>query len=221
MFIDTVIFDLDGTLLDTLEDLMDSTNYALKQFHMPERTLDEIRAFVGNGVKLLIERAVEEKTDEVTCEEVLRVFKKHYLENGRNKTKLYGGIDELIDTLKVMGLKIAVVSNKIDESVKELCEYYMHGKIDSAIGDRAGVPKKPERNLVDIALSELGKTTDTAVFVGDSDVDINTARNLGIPCISVSWGFRSEEFLLSSGAKYMASTPDEVIDFIKMLGENK
>ncbi len=221
MDINTVLFDLDGTLLDTLEDLMDSTNFALESFGMPKRSLEEMRNFVGRGVNIQIKRAVPEGTDEETESKVLEVFKKHYLENSHNKTRLYDGIPEFLEKLDLMGMKLGIVSNKIDESIKELNRYYMGDRIPVAVGGRDDLPKKPARDLADIALEELGADTAYAVFVGDSDVDILTAKNLGILCISVTWGFRSEEELLEAGAKYLANTPDEVIRFIKELGENK
>lgn len=221
MLIDTVIFDLDGTLLDTLEDLKDSTNFALRSFGMPERSLEEMRNFVGRGVNTQIHRAVPDGTDEETEKKVLEAFKEHYLKNGKNKTKLYDGIIEFLDELNAMGMKLAIVSNKIDESIKGLNRYYMGNRIPVAVGGRDDLPKKPARDLADIALDKLGKDTSSAVFVGDSDVDIDTAENLGIPCISVTWGFRTREELLAANAKYLADTPQDVIRFIKELGENK
>ena len=161
------------------------------------------------------------QNDEETEKKVLVAFKEHYLKNGKNKTRLYDGIAEFLDELNVMGMKLAIVSNKIDESIKELNRYYMGNSIPVAVGGRDDLPKKPARDLADIALDKLGKDTSSAVFVGDSDVDIDTAKNLGIPCISVTWGFRKREELLVAGAKYMADTPADVIRFIKELGENK
>ncbi len=211
---DTVIFDLDGTLLDTLEDLADSVNEALFAFGMPLRTLEEVRDFVGNGVAVLMKKAVPEGTDETTYEAALLAFKKAYMKNSRNKTKLYSGIIPLIDSLDKMGIKIAIVSNKIDEAVKELNKFYLGERIKVAVGDREGTPKKPSPELVNIALKELGSGKENALYVGDSEVDIKTAENAGMPCVSVSWGFRKRDELISYGAENIIDEPYELVKFI-------
>lgn len=215
---DTVIFDLDGTLLNTLEDLADSVNEALEKANMPQRSLEEIRCFVGNGVKMLVKRAVETGTDEESYEKVLSSFKEAYMRRSRNKTKPYDGIKELIDTLIERGVKIAIVSNKLDEAVKELNEYYFGGAFLSAVGDREGVPNKPNPDLVNIALGELKSKRESCLYVGDSDVDIETAKNSAIDCVSVSWGFKTKDELLSFGAKNIADKPSDILKFMT-LGE--
>ena len=189
--IKTAIFDLDGTLLNTLEDLKDSTNYALEQFGFPTRTLEEVRKFVGNGVRKLIERAVPTDCDAETTEKCLAIFKQHYSKNMYNHTKPYNSILEILKELSHKGLKIAVVSNKFDSAVKELCEKYF-------------------TNLVDVAILNAEKST--SVYIGDSEVDVATAQNADLPCIGVTWGFRDKKDLI--GAKYIIDNPLELIETI-------
>lgn len=203
----TVVFDLDGTLLDTLADLADSTNHALEQGGFPARTPEEIRSFVGNGVGLLVHRALPHGVspeDEAAC---LARFRAHYLTNMSHKTAPYPGILPLLDRLGAGGVKTAVVSNKFDGAVKALCRTYFAHRIPVAIGESEGVARKPAPGTVLRALDELGADRAGAVYVGDSDVDILTARNSGLPCISVSWGFRDAAFLRAHGARQIADTP--------------
>ncbi len=215
--IEAVIFDLDGTLLYTLEDLKNSTNFALREFGYPERTLEEVRQFVGNGVRKLIERAVPDGTDTGITEEVLRVFKENYGQNMYNCTKPYNSIEKLLLELKQNGLKTAVVSNKFDLAVKELCKKYFGDLIDVAIGQRDDVPKKPAPDGVFAAIEELGVKRENCIYVGDSDVDVLTAKNSGLPCIGVTWGYRDRELLGSKGADYIVNDPLEILDLIKAL----
>ncbi len=212
--IDTVIFDLDGTLLFTLEDLKNSTNFALCQFNFPPRTLEEVRTFVGNGVKKLIERAVPENTDFSTIEKVLEVFKQNYSQNMYNCTKPYNSIEKLLKELRQKKFKIAVVSNKFDSAVKELCKKYFNELIDVAIGQRDNVPKKPAPNGVFQAIKELKSDIKNCIYVGDSDVDVQTAKNASIPCIGVTWGYRDEELLKSKGVDYIANDPLEILNLV-------
>ena len=211
---DTVIFDLDGTLLNTLQDLADSVNEALGEMGMPKRSLEEVRRFVGNGVAMLMKRAVAAGTDEETYEKALGCFKKAYMKNSRNKTVVYDGIKELVCELKKRNIKLAIVSNKIDEAVKELNRYYFDGAFPVAVGDREGTPKKPSPELVKIALNELGSLADRGLYIGDSDVDIETAKNAGMDCLSVSWGFRTEAELKAFGAKCIVHSPQEILNFV-------
>ena len=206
----TAIFDLDGTLLDTLQDLADSTNYALSLHGLPTRTAEEIRQFVGNGVGLLIHRAVPQGTPEELEAHVLRDFRAHYLLNMENKTAPYPGILELLDALRTAGVRTAVVSNKFDGAVKGLCQNYFGDRVDTAIGESQGVARKPAPDTVFRALAELGASPEGAAYIGDSDVDMETAKNAGLPCISVSWGFRSRDFLLECGAALIADTVEEL-----------
>ena len=204
----TVIFDLDGTLLDTLQDLADSTNYALSVHRMPARTLEEVRTFVGNGVGRLIHLAVPEGTpaeEEAAC---LADFRAHYLLNMENKTAPYPGVPALLEHLQAAGIRTAVVSNKFDGAVKGLCQNYFGDRLPVAIGESQGVARKPAPDTVFRALAELEAEPAGAVYVGDSDVDIATARNAGLPCISVTWGFRDEDFLLAHGATEIVADPD-------------
>ena len=204
----TAVFDLDGTLLDTLQDLADSTNYALTVNGLPGRTLDEVRRFVGNGVGRLMARAVPEGTPEALAAKCLSDFRAHYFLNMENKTAPYPGIVEMLDRLGRAGFHLAVVSNKFDSAVKGLCQAYFGDLIPVAIGESQGVERKPAPDTVFKALKDLRVPAEGAVYIGDSDVDIATARNAGLPCISVSWGFRDEAFLLAHGATEIVSSPD-------------
>lgn len=213
--IDTVIFDLDGTLLNTLEDLMDATNYALSELHYPVRTIDEIRHFVGNGVGKLMERSLPDGIKNPHYEDAMRIFRQRYSGHCEDKTCAYDGIIELLQQLKAAGCKIAVVSNKPDYAVKQLCKKFFQNTVDVAIGEKQGVRRKPEPDMVENALSELGSCKEDAVYVGDSDVDIQTATNSGLKCISVTWGFRSTAFLKEHGASKLADTPQQVFQAVR------
>lgn len=205
----TVIFDLDGTLLDTLDDLMDSVNYVLATHHYPTRSREEIRMFVGNGVALLMERALPNGRSNPEFESCLSEFKAYYAEHMLDKTVPYPDILNLLTRLKNQNVKLAIVSNKFDGAVKGLNERFFHGLISVAIGESKQVAKKPAPDTVLKALHELHTTCDEAVYVGDSDVDIATARNAGMDCISVSWGFRDHTFLADHGASCIVATPEE------------
>lgn len=211
-----VIFDLDGTLLNTLDDLADSTNYALSKFGYPTRTIDEVRQFVGNGVAKLIERAIPEGKNNPNFEKCLAIFKENYAQNMYNKTAPYNGIIEMLSNLKSKGIKIAVVSNKFDLAVKELCKKYFEGFIDFAAGENEaqGIKKKPAPDTVISVLNEFNFAPEDAVYVGDSDVDIMTAKNSKMPCISVTWGFRDEKFLLENGAIILINAPSEIYNHL-------
>lgn len=211
-----VIFDLDGTLLNTLDDLADSTNYALSKFGYPTRTIEEVRQFVGNGVAKLIERAIPEGKNNPNFEKCLAIFKENYAQNMYNKTAPYNGIIEMLSNLKSRGIKIAVVSNKFDLAVKKLCKKYFEGFIDFAAGENEaqGIKKKPAPDTVISVLNEFNFAPEDAVYVGDSDVDIMTAKNSKMPCISVTWGFRDEKFLLENGATVLINAPSEIYNHL-------
>ena len=217
MKIDTVIFDLDGTLLNTLDDLHACFNHAIKTFGYPERSIEEIRSFVGNGIKKAIERALPYQVKDEELDKIVEYFRVYYKEHMFELTKAYEGIIELLRELKEKGYKLAVVSNKYDKAVKELVKYYFSEYIDIAVGEGFGVNKKPSSDGTLKAINELNSNIENCIFVGDSDVDIETAKNVGIPCISVLWGFRDEEFLKSHGGKIFAK---EAKDIIKIIEKN-
>lgn len=208
---DTYIFDLDGTLLDTLGDLAASCNYALRSCGFPERTVDEVRRFVGNGVRLLMIRAIPDGDKNPKFDECYTTFRKHYLYHNLDTTAPYKGIMEMIDALNANHKHIAVVSNKFYEATRDLVRHFFGEEIKVAIGERPDIRKKPAPDTVNEALRQLGVTRDNAVYIGDSDVDIDTARNSGMPCISVLWGFRDKEFLLEHGATTLVSKPEDIL----------
>lgn len=211
---DAVIFDLDGTILSTLEDLADGTNYALKSNGLPERTIDEVRRFVGNGVRLLIERAVPENTPLETIDKVHATFAEYYTAHCSIKTKPYDGILDMLDGLRKKGIKLAVLSNKPDYAVQPLCKQYFNEYFDMASGEVTGIAKKPAPDGVYRILDKLGIKNDRCVYIGDSDVDVTTAKNSGMDCIAVDWGFRDRDNLLGAGAELIASTPKELFELI-------
>lgn len=207
----TYVFDLDGTLLDTLGDLAASTNYALAAHGMPTRTVEEVRIFVGNGVKKLMERAVPDGLDNPRFEETYRCFREHYMEHNLDTTAPYPHVVEMLAALKSRGKQLAVVSNKFYAATQELCAHFFGAYIDVAIGERETIRKKPAPDTVLEALRQLGATREGAVYIGDSDVDIETARNCGIPCVSVLWGFRDRDFLLRHGAETLVGSPLDLL----------
>lgn len=204
------IFDLDGTLLDTLGDLCDSVNYALTSVGFPERTLDEVRHFVGNGIRRLIERSVPEGSDKASVDRAFEIFKAYYKDHSALKTAPYEGIPSLLNELRALGVKLAVVSNKADFAVQSLCSHYFGEVFDYAVGERAGIRRKPAPDSVNEVLAELGTAREDAVYIGDSEVDIETAKNADMDCIAVDWGFREREKLLSAGGKQIASNVSEL-----------
>ncbi len=206
----TYIFDLDGTLLSTLADLAASTNYALRTHHMPERSLDEVRRFVGNGVKKLMERAIPDGLNNPLFEDTFATFRQHYMQHNLDTTQPYPGIMQLLEQLKAEGKNIAVVSNKFYAATRELCRHFFGDLVPVAIGEREDIRKKPAPDTVIEALRELGVDKEGAVYIGDSDVDIMTAKNSGMPCVSVLWGFRDKEFLLEHGATTLISQPEDM-----------
>lgn len=209
----TYIFDLDGTLLDTLNDLAVSTNYALHWAGMPEHTIDDVKVFVGNGVKKLIERAMPDGINNPKFEMTYSKFKEHYIEHSMDTTKPYPGILETLAELKKNNKKIAVVSNKFYDATQKLCSHFFSDYVQVAIGERESIRKKPAPDTVVEALRQLGAEKETAVYIGDSDVDVNTAKNSGLPCISVLWGFRDKNFLIEHGATNFISEPNQLLDY--------
>lgn len=212
MMYNTYIFDLDGTLLDTLQDLAASCNYALRWADMPERSMEEVRKFVGNGVKKLMERAVPGGMDNPRFDETYQTFRKHYMVHNLDTTKAYPGIMELLAALHKEHRNMAVVSNKFYAATQDLCRHFFGDYIQVAIGERENIRKKPAPDTVTEALRQLGVSAENAIYVGDSDVDIETARNCGMPCASVLWGFRSREFLIRHGAEHLVANPLDLLD---------
>lgn len=205
-----ILFDLDGTLLDTLGDLADAVNAALAKHGFSLRTEDEVRSFVGNGIGKLIARAVPAGTDEQTVAACLADFRAYYAEHMNVRTKPYEGILDLLAWLRSEGIPVGVVSNKIDFAAKALCGAYFGNLIGAVVGECEGLRRKPAPDTVERALTLLGLSAADCVYVGDSDVDILTAANAGMPCISVDWGFRSREHLLAAGATTICSTVAEL-----------
>lgn len=210
MIYDTYIFDLDGTLLDSLTDLAISCNYALRMNNMPERSLDEVCHFVGNGVKKLMERAIPDGLQNPAFEKTYNDFRQHYLVHNLDNTKPYPGIVSLLQRLHSEGKNIAVVSNKFYAATQNLVKHFFGEYVTVAIGERENIRKKPAPDTVIEALRQLNASASGAVYIGDSDVDVMTARNSGMPCISVLWGFRDKEFLKENGATTFVTAPDEI-----------
>ena len=208
----TYIFDLDGTLLDTLQDLAAAVNFALRKNGMEEHSIDDIRRFVGNGVRKLIERAVPDGSKNPRIDEVFADFRSYYMQHSLDTTKPYDGITEILQELKMRGCKMAVVSNKMMAATQELVAHFFP-EIEVAIGENEaeGIRKKPAPDMVFEALNRLCAEAESAVYIGDSDVDIQTAKNAGLPCISVLWGFRNRKFLLEHGAQHFIEKPSEII----------
>lgn len=213
-----VIFDLDGTLLNTLEDLAQSCNQALSLYNYPPRTIDEVRGFVGNGLGVLMEKALPQGKSNPHYTEALESLRDFYAKNWKNTTRPYDGVLSLISTLNERGIKTGIVSNKPDAQVKELVALYFKGLIDlcAAVGEkeRDGIRRKPAPDSVFSVMDVLGASAAHTVYVGDSDVDIITAKNAGIPCISVCWGFRSRDFLLDHGATVFAEKPHDILGLV-------
>lgn len=208
---DLLIFDLDGTILDTLEDLFLSVNVSLRKSGFPERTKEEVRQFVGNGIQKLIERAVPENTDEEQIQHVYQDFTAYYAAHCADHTRPYAGIIEILQTLRNAGIRTAVVSNKADYAVQSLCRTYFPDLFDAVAGEQEGIKRKPAPDAVLTILDRLHIHQEQAVYIGDSDVDIETAKNAGMPCISVDWGFRDRNFLMQHGAEKIISRPEELL----------
>ncbi len=210
-----VIFDLDGTILDTLEDLKNSVNAALKQFGYPLRTIEEVRSFVGNGVYVLMKKALPDDVDDETFDRVFAGFKDHYAQHCADHTAPYPGIIELITRLKDRGYLLSVVSNKSDREVQRLCRHYFPDIFKTVVGQKENIRKKPYPDSVNAVLKTFGLEPEQALYIGDSEVDIQTAENAGMDCILVSWGFRDIDFLRQEGAKWIVNNTDELMEIIR------
>ena len=209
-----ILWDLDGTLLDTLQDLTDAVNHSLEKYGLPRRTKEEIRAIVGNGIRHLVENAVPAGTDPATTDGVFGEFCTYYAAHSSDHTSPYEGIPAMLGALSRAGIKMAIVSNKAEFAVADLAKQYFGEEIPLAVGARDGMPKKPAPDMVEYALSCLGVSKSEAAYVGDSEVDVQTARNTGMDCLAVSWGFRSRETLREAGAEQIFATPEELMDAI-------
>lgn len=212
---DTIIFDLDGTLLDTIEDIATAINVALDSFGYSKHTTEEIKSYVGNGIKTAIKKAIPQETNEETINNIIKIFKQYYQENMYVKTCPYTGVIEMLSDLKKRGYKIGVVSNKYDDAVKQLCQYYFQDYIQSSIGEGYGIERKPNPKGILKSIKELNSNIEKVIYIGDSEVDIATAKNAQIPCISVLWGFKDRTFLEQAGGKIFANTPEEIIKIIE------
>lgn len=208
------IFDLDGTILNTLEDLADAMNYALGAHGYPGRTIEEVRRFVGNGIRKLIERAVPAGLAKEEIDRVHETFSAYYQQHCADKTRPYEGVLPLLERLRAAGCLTAVVSNKADAAVQPLCQRYYNGLFDYAVGERAGIRRKPDPDSVQEVLRCLQVEAADAVYIGDSEVDIQTAENAGLDSIIVTWGFRDREYLESQGGRRFVDRPEEIEQII-------
>ena len=205
-----LLFDLDGTLLDTLEDLLDATNYALSRHGYPLRTLEELRAVVRNGAANQIRKSLPPETPEEQVQQILATYKAYYAEHCQIKTGPYPGIPAALEVL-AKNYPIAIVSNKPDAAVKALCADWFPGIY--ALGEQAGLPRKPAPDMVYRAMEAIGAKS--CIYIGDSEVDILTAQNAQVPCLTVTWGFRDEGQLLEAGAQTLCHAPAKLITTIE------
>ena len=211
---DTVLFDLDGTLLDTLEDICGAANHTLRELGYPERTLAEMRRFVGNGAEMQMRRALGADADEETVAKALALYKPYYAAHCQIRTKPYAGVLELMATLKAEGFRLAVVSNKPDRTTRTLAARFFP-ELDGAMGQREGIASKPAPDMVRAALDQLHAAPEETLYVGDSEVDVATARNAGLDMIGVAWGFRGRAALEAAGAPLVADTPEQLLDMLQ------
>ena len=209
-----LIFDLDGTILDTLEDLSDSQNYTLKQAGYPERTLAEARRFIGNGIRNLIIRGAPDGTPDETITELHKVFNAYYALHRADKTAPYPGIVPMLRQMKEQGRTLAVVSNKPHHAVGPLCEKYFEDLFDDTYGEQEGIPRKPAPDAVWSVMKQFGVSAEETVYIGDSEVDAQTAANAGVDCVLVDWGFRDREILERAAAKTIVSTPEALLEYL-------
>ena len=209
-----VIFDLDGTLLNTLGDLRAATNHALEVRGLPPRSMEEIRQFIGNGIRLLICRAMPEGTPEAEIDAALDDFKAYYAAHIHDRTVPYDGIPQLLTALRKRGIQVAVLSNKIDSASQQLIEYFFPGKTDVVFGEHVGVPRKPDPTSCRMVMQQLGVQPEQVLYVGDSGTDMQTAKNAGLYAVGVTWGFRSKEVLLEYGADILVHRPEQILQIL-------
>lgn len=209
-----VIFDLDGTLLNTLGDLRAATNHALEVRGLPPHSMEEIRQFIGNGIRLLICRAMPEGTPEAEIDAALDDFKAYYAAHIHDRTVPYDGIPQLLTALRKRGIKVAVLSNKIDSASQQLIEYFFPGKTDVVFGEHVGVPRKPDPTSCRMVMQQLGVQPEQVLYIGDSGTDMQTAKNAGLYAVGVTWGFRSKEVLLKYGADVLVHRPEQILQIL-------
>lgn len=209
-----VIFDLDGTLLNTLGDLRAATNHALEVRGLPPHSMEEIRQFIGNGIRLLICRAMPEGTPEAEIDAALDDFKAYYAAHIHDRTVPYDGIPQLLTALRKRGIQVAVLSNKIDSASQELIEYFFPGKTDVVFGEHVGVPRKPDPTSCRMVMQQLDVQPEQVLYVGDSGTDMQTAKNAGLYAVGVTWGFRSKEVLLEYGADVLVHRPEQILQIL-------
>lgn len=209
-----VIFDLDGTLLNTLGDLRAATNHALEVRGLPPHSMEEIRQFIGNGIRLLIRRAMPEGTPEAEIDAALDDFKAYYAAHIHDRTVPYDGIPQLLTALRKRGIKVAVLSNKIDSASQQLIDYFFPGKTDVVFGEHVGVPRKPDPTSCRMVMQQLGVQPEQVLYVGDSGTDMQTAKNAGLYAVGVTWGFRSKEVLLENGADVLVHRPEQILQIL-------
>ena len=209
-----VLFDLDGTLLETLQDLMDTMNHCLAAHGMPERDFEHVRRSVGNGIRKLVERCVPGGTEDSLVEKIFSEFLAYYAIHCADTTRAYDGIHEMLEELRTAGVRMAVISNKADPAVQELLPQYFPPVFEIAVGERPGIARKPAPDMVEHALAQMGLAKAEAVYVGDSDVDVATARNSQVDCIACTWGFRTREELLATGATTLVDAPRDLVEMV-------
>ena len=213
----TIVFDCDGTLLDTLTDLRNAVNYVLRAHDLPERSVPEVKAALGNGVAHLMRQSLPDSISEAEFNTYLDEFKAYYGEHLQDYTAPYSGMLDVLDTLRAKGYKLAIVSNKIQEGITPLNKEYFGDRLPVAIGERPGLQRKPAPDMVLQALKELGSTQDESIYIGDSEVDVATAKNSGLLCIGVTWGFRDEQLHKDLGVKYIARKAEDIVTIIEAL----
>lgn len=214
MQVKAIVFDLDGTLLDTLDDLWLSVNYTMDKFGFPHRDRREVRGFLGSGVRVLVEKSLPEDKKDMT-DECLSFFKAYYDVHKDDNTRPYDGVIDMLKAVRAAGLKSAIVSNKYDAAVQQLKNVTFNGLVDFAVGEGNGIKTKPAPDGVLLALKNLGVSKDEAVYVGDSEVDLKTAENSGLKCVAVTWGFRDRDFLIECGAKNVIDATCELLPLIQ------
>lgn len=215
MQVKAIVFDLDGTLLNTLDDLWLSVNYTMDKFGFPHRDRREVRSFLGSGVRVLINKSLPDDKKDMT-DECLATFKAYYDIHKDDNTRPYDGVIDMLKEVRAAGIKSAIVSNKYDAAVQELKNVTFNGLVDFAVGEGNGIKTKPAPDGVLLALKNLGVNKDEAVYVGDSEVDLKTAENSGLKCVAVTWGFRDRDFLLDNGAKNVIDNPAELLPLVKI-----